>query len=349
MNTNSYTGVRPLTPAPLMAMADGFRVAKVLAVALDFDLFTKLSGTEGTTPEELGRAEGLAARPATLLLTACASLGLLDKRDGRYVNSELSEEFLVRGKRYFFGDLVTFTDRREYEAWGKLDVALRTDRPNTWDPETEQTLFDPQDEHMAELFPRAAHSGAVFTARAMALSHDFTAYRKLLDVGGGLGSFCGELCAHHTHLRATVYDLPFVSRMAEKRLAETEVGDRVNALGGDFFADDLPTGYDAILLTNILHDWSDEESARILAKCHAALGPGGEVIIGEAFLDDDGTGPVAGAVAGLNMLVETAAGTNRSREAYTGMLTRAGFTDIRRVGLVLDAPLINGALVARRA
>ncbi|MBT2384000.1 methyltransferase [Streptomyces sp. ISL-11] len=348
MNNTSYTGVRPLTPAPLMAMADGFRVAKVLAVALDFDLFTKVSGTDGITADELARTEGIAERPARLLLTACASLGLLDRHDGRYVNSAMAEEFLVRGKHYFFGDLVTFTDRREYDAWAKLDVAIRTNRPTTWNPETDETLFDPQDEHMAELFPKAAHAGAVFTARAMALSVDFRPYRRLLDVGGGLGSFCGELCAHHPHLRATVYDLPFVARMAEKRLAETPLADRVDAKGGDFFADDLPTGYDAILLTNILHDWNTEQGAALLAKCHTALGSGGEVIIGEAFLDDDGTGPVAGAVAGLNMLVETAEGANRSRAEYTALLTGAGFTDIRRVGFVIDAPLANGALIARK-
>ncbi|MFD0383589.1 methyltransferase [Streptomyces stramineus] len=348
MNNTSYTGVQPLTPAPLMAMADGFRVAKVLATALEFDLFTKVSGTGGITPAELVGKEGIAERPARLLLTACASLGLLGKRDGRYVNTELSEEFLVRGKRYFFGDLVTFTDRREYDAWGRLGEAVRTNRPTTWDPETEETLFDPQDEEMAELFPKAAHSGAVFTARAMALSIDFGAYRRLLDVGGGLGSFCGELCAHHPHLKATVYDLPFVTDKAERRLAEAGLGDRIDAIGGDFFADDLPTGYDAILMTNILHDWSEEQGAQLLRKCHTALGSGGAVIIGEAFLDDEGTGPVAGAVAGLNMLVETAEGANRSRAEYEAMLSAAGFTDIRRVGFALDAPLANGALIAHK-
>ncbi|MEV4435805.1 methyltransferase [Streptomyces sp. NPDC049585] len=349
MNSTSYTGVRPLTPAPLMAIADGFRVAKVLAVALEFDLFTHVSGTDGITPAELAGREGLQERPARLLLTACASLGLLDKRAGRYVNSELAEEFLVRGKRYFFGDLVTFTDRREYDAWGKLADAVRGNRPVTWDPDTAETLFDPADEQMADLFPKALHAGAVFTARAMALSLDFHPYRKLLDVGGGLGSFCGELCRHYPHLSATVFDLPFVVGMADKHLAQTSVADRVDTIGGDFFAEDLPRGYDAILLTNVLHDWDADRCATLLGKCHAALGSGGTVIVGEAFLDDEGTGPVAGAVAGLNMLVETADGANRSRAEYTAMLTAAGFTDIRRAGFVMDAPLANGALLARKA
>jgi hypothetical protein len=77
-----------------------------------------------------------------MLLTACAALGLLDKFDSRYGNSPLAEEFLVRGKPYYFGGWVQMLDQRLYPGWGRLTEAIRTNRPTTWDPDRQSSLFD---------------------------------------------------------------------------------------------------------------------------------------------------------------------------------------------------------------
>jgi hypothetical protein len=47
-----------------------------------------------------------------MLLTGCAALGLLVKNDGRYGDSPLAEEFLVRGKPYYFGGWVRMLDQQ---------------------------------------------------------------------------------------------------------------------------------------------------------------------------------------------------------------------------------------------
>jgi SAM-dependent methyltransferase len=348
MIRDSHTGVVPLTPAPLMEIANGFRIAKVLSVALEMGLFTKLSGTQGTTVEELAADAGISVRPAKMMLVAAASLGLLDKRDGRYHNSELSEEFLVVGKKYFFGDLVRFVDRREYEGWGKLEEAVRGNRPTTWDPDAADTVFLPEDQQMLGLFWRALFSAATFTARSLALSVDFSRFRRLLDVGGGSGAFSIELCRRHPGLAATVFDQPFVCEMADKNIAEADLTDRVDSHSGDFFTERLPSGRDAILLSDILHDWSPEQNLAILKNCYAALEPGGTLVVSEAFVNDEGTGPVGGALASINMLIETVDGANYSRAEYEELLTQAGFRDLRRVGLVLDTAGSNGVLLAHK-
>ena len=89
---------RDLSPIPLMQLATGFWAFKTLAAAHELDLFSRLSGTTGTTAGGLAEALAIEERPAEMLLTGCAALGLLVKNDGRYVNSPLAEEFLVRGK-----------------------------------------------------------------------------------------------------------------------------------------------------------------------------------------------------------------------------------------------------------
>jgi 3-hydroxy-5-methyl-1-naphthoate 3-O-methyltransferase len=348
MRNPSHTGVTPLTPAPLMEIADGFRIAKVLAAALELELFALLDRAGVLTPEELAAELGIERRPATMLLVGAASLGLLDRHgEHGYRNAPIASEFLVPGKRYYFGDLIRFTDRREYSAWDRLEWALRENKPTTWDSDQAESVFD-GDGMVNDLFWNALYSGAMFTARALALSVEFSAYSRLLDVGGGSGAFCIEITSHHPKLTASVYDVPFVTGLAEKAIAEADAAERVDTVAGDFWKEDLPAGYDVMLLSNVLHDWSDQQNRVLLGKCNAALPSGGEVIIAESFVDDNGAGPVAGAVSSLNMLIETAEGQNYTRAEYEAALRDVGFTDIRRVDFLIDAPGANGALIARK-
>jgi hypothetical protein len=109
---------RELSPVPLMQLATGFWTFKTLAAAHELDLFSRLSGTPGTTAGGLAGALAIEERPAEMLLTACAALGLLVKNDGRYLNSPIAEEFLVRGKPYYFGGFVQMLDQRLYPGVG---------------------------------------------------------------------------------------------------------------------------------------------------------------------------------------------------------------------------------------
>src|SRR5262245_11396161 len=98
------------TPVPLMQIATGFWAFKTLAAADELDLFTRLAGGAETTAQELAHELGIEPRPAEMLLTGCASLGLLEGGEDGYRNTALSEQFLVRGTPYYFGGLVTMFD-----------------------------------------------------------------------------------------------------------------------------------------------------------------------------------------------------------------------------------------------
>ncbi len=120
-----------LSPIPLMQIATGFWASKTLAAANELNLFTRLSGTAGTTIEELAEALAVHPRPAEMLLTGCAALGLLEKQNDRYCNSPLAEQFLVKGQPYYFGGFIEMLDKRLYPGWGKLTGAIRTNCPTT--------------------------------------------------------------------------------------------------------------------------------------------------------------------------------------------------------------------------
>jgi hypothetical protein len=336
-----------LSPVPLMQLSTGFWAFKTLAAAHELDLFTRLSDTAGVTSEELAQDLGIHPRPAEMLLTGCAALGLLEKEGGRYRNSPLAEEFLVRGKPYYFGGFVRMLDQRLYPGWGRLTEAIRTNRPTTWDPDRQRSLFEGEDPAMLALFWEAMHSISTFTARALAEAVDFGRFQRLLDVGGGSGAYDIELCRRYPHLGATVYDLPLVTGIAAGKIAEAGLGGRIATVAGDFFADAaFPAEHDVILLSMILHDWSETKNREILRKCHAALPHGGTVIVSELLVNDEKTGPVPAALMSLNMLIETE-GRNYTPAEYRAWLEEAGFRDVRTVWF--EAPGANGAILGHKS
>jgi precorrin-6B methylase 2 len=330
---------------PLMEIASGFWAFKTLAAANELGLFTRLSGKKRLSSTELAKTLGIAERPAEMLLTGCAALGLLKKSGSRYGNSALAETYLVKGVPQYFGGFVEMLDKRLYTGWATLADAIRTNRPTTWDPDKQESLFDNADPALLTGFWEAMHSISTSTGRALAAALDWKKFKRILDVGGGSGAFDIELCRRHRHLQATVYDLPKVAAVAAANVARAGLRARVETVGGDFFNDAVyPAGHDAVLLSLIMHDWSEADNRRILRKCYEALPSGGAVIICELLVNEAKTGPLPAALMSLNMLIETAGGRNYTAGEYGQWLRELGFRRLRTVRFV--APGADGAVIA---
>jgi predicted O-methyltransferase YrrM len=115
--------------------------------------------------------------------------------------------------------------------------------------------------------------------------------KTLLDIGGGTGIYSIGFVRANPQLRAIVLDRPEVLKTAERFVDDFGVSDRVQLASSDMFADAYPPA-DAILLSNILHDWDVAECRTLIDRCAAALNPGGQLIIHDVLLDDDLGGPL---------------------------------------------------------
>jgi hypothetical protein len=125
-------------------------------------------------------------------------------------------------------------------------------------------------------------------ASRIAANFPWGRYASIVDVGGGDGNLlCAILLAHPT-VRGTVVDLPPTTAPASARFAAAGVSDRGTALPGSFF-EPLPSGFDAYVLSDILHDWDDDHCRTILSRCRDAAGPAGTVIAIEPLLSTAGT------------------------------------------------------------
>src|SRR3972149_5776181 len=229
--------LKKVTPVPLMQLISGFWASKTLAAAVELDLFTKLSGRQADV-QQLSQLLGIHPRPAEMLLSACTALGLLEKRNKRFSNSSLAEEYLVKGKPYYFG-VVTLLDRRLYLPWNRLLEALRTNRAQTWEGHSgifEQISSNPDKQR---LFTEGMHSFSVQSGKALAAAFDFSQHNQLLDVGGASAAYCIEAVRRYPNLRAVVFDLPPALEVAREKITESGFSDRIKMHPGDFFKDEL--------------------------------------------------------------------------------------------------------------
>jgi len=172
---------------------------------------------------------------------------------------------------------------------------------------------------------------------ACAELHDFSAHRRLLDVGGNSGEFVAGLCARQPALEATVLDLPLVCDIGRAHLAGRPEAARVGFVKGDARHDTWPGGHDAISFKSMLHDWPEAQARAFLAKAFDTLPPGGTVIVFERGpIDMPGGEP---SFASLPVLVFFR--SYRPSTFYAAALRDAGFTDVRVLEFRLDTPFFT--------
>lgn len=196
----------------------------------------------------------------------------------------------------------------------------------------------------------ARYSALMGTSQAMIAEDildacDLAAPGRLMDVGGGEGVFLEAVAGRHSHLGLTLFDLPAVAARAAARLSGVGLDGRIACQGGDFHAG-LPPGADVISLVRIVHDHDDGPAQALLAAAHAALAPGGRLILAEPMAGTPGAEPVGDAYFGLYLLA-MGSGRPRRAEELRAMLRGAGFADVREPRT--RRPLLARVLIAQKS
>jgi 16S rRNA G1207 methylase RsmC len=150
----------------------------------------------------------------------------------------------------------------------------------------------------------------------------------ILDLGGGSGCYCIAAAQQYPEIQCIVFDLPPVVVVAREFIAKHGLTERIRAVGGDFTADEFPTGADVAVMASNLPDYSPELVSQVLSKAHTALVPGGEMhVIGE-MLWPDRKGPVGPALWGLAETFGGSTGVAHSESDVVGYFEGAGFAEV---------------------
>lgn len=343
----SFPLTRPIARRQSQALFDlcaGFVYAQVLEACVQLDLFRILEPGPRTVADlapRLGMTEAAAAR----LLGAAVALKLVERRSGgRYGLDMLGAALLgnpgvgamIAHHGLLYGDLADPVALLRGEAG---PTALS----RYWSYAMAEEPADAVGDEVAAYSALMAQSQHLVADDILA-AYDFSAHRRILDIGGGEGAFLIRVARHAPAPALMLFDLPAVAARARSRFEAEGLGARAHSFGGDMHRDALPEGADLVTLVRVLHDHDDAAVRALLARIREILPPGGTLLIAEPMAGSPETQRMAEAYFAFYLLA-MGSGRARSPAELTQLLIEAGFSDVQR--LKTRRPLLTGGLTAQ--
>jgi precorrin-6B methylase 2 len=325
------------TAKEVLEMARLYQPACILGAAAELDVFSPLH-EKPMTAQALASRLGTDLRAVTILLDALVAMKFLTKQSDVYsvpenvaeILTEKSEGNVLPMLRHMFNC---------FRRWAMLAEVTKTGEPAERTPSTRGEAAD-QASFIGGMHNLSAPIAVGVVDKLRPLK-----FNRLLDIGGASGTWTIAFLNIVPEAKATLFDLPPVISMAEQRISEAGLSDRVNLIAGDFYTDDLPDGADLAWLGAICHQNSREQNRSLFAKIHKALKANGAVVIRDAVMNSSHTSPIGGALFAVNMLVNTEKGGTYSFDEYSQDLRGAGFDQVK---LIHQDEFMNSLIKAKK-
>jgi predicted O-methyltransferase YrrM len=312
-------------PGTLLELSGCFWKTATLHAAVKLDVFTAL-GDQELDAGEISARLGLERDAASRLLDALAAMNLLAKENEMYANTRAGARFLSKSSPDYMGFMVLH-HHHLVDFWRRLDQSVRTGRPARAADDEEPF----KDEFEREAFLMGMFNMASVAAPDLVRHVDLTGRARLLDMGGGPGSYAIHFCLRYPELEATVFDLEKTRPFAEKTIKRFGLAGRVRFEAGSYLKQELPGGYDVLWMSHVLHGEGYDACQGMIKKAWRALEPGGMIIVHDFILDGSRTQPLFPALFSLNMLVATEEGRAYTEGEISDLLEAAGFREIMRI------------------
>ena len=322
---------RNMFPADVVMMehASSFWVAKAIGVAADLEIADHLSSGPKHI-DELAKITN--THPASLLRLMRVLTGhriFVNKGRGVFCNNKLSAALMEdrHSMKYFvrhhLGD-------NNWVFVGDLEKSVRTGQ-NAIRQRTGMEPFDFLKEHPEKsvLFNRAMTDSNEMSLPLFLAAFPFKHFKKIIDVGGGQGYMISAIASRNPGTHCTVFDMPHVVVQALENFKRFGVEDRCSIAEGDFFTS-VPEGGDLYIMKNILHDWDDETSVKILKNINSAMHAHSRLLIIESLIEDNNDSSF-GKILDLQMLIGTTGGRERTREEFEFLFNASGFKFLRAI------------------
>lgn len=290
-----------------------FRASRVLMTAHQLGVFRALK--EPRTAAEVAAQCSTDVDMTDRLLIACCALGVVRRDNGRFRLSQLARDTLLPESPRYLGGVL---DHGESLWWGStgLPDTVRTGGRGAGPMPPEHVSAHWHDNWIWAMNGIAANGVGQWVARQL----DLTNRKRLLDVGGGPGTYSIAMCQRFPNLKATIWDVPETIVIARQVIEQFSMNDRIRVQEGDWNQDEFGTGYDCLFMSNILHGPTSQAEVR-LGQAARALEPGGLLIVQDFLLNNDKSGPLPAAL--FNLMV----GAYTVNEV-TAVIRSAGFVDV---------------------
>lgn len=311
---------------------DHLEEANILLAALELRVFSILK-QKTLSSRVVANKAGSQPAETEILLNALVAIGALSKINGRFKNtSETYKHFCESSPDYKRGMVRLRSENRD--EWDNMLNIIRSGRSPS-----EQGVGE--DDDFRWDFTHAMHERSAFYSTKLTKCICREPVGRLLDLGGGPGSYSAAILKKDKKATATLFDRPVTLEVAKKILEPMSVFSRFNFLEGDLFKTDYGSGYDTILFSNILHIYDPKENRLIFKKINRSLEKGGRFILVDYFLNEDMTEPYDAALFSLTMLMFTETGKTYTFKETETLLTKVGFGSIKRFTLNHGASLLE--------
>jgi len=312
------------TPGTLLKLSGSYWQTCTLHAAVKLDLFSQM-GDEPVSGPDLAKTLSLDTRGLVTLLNALAAMDLVDKTWDTYACTPAARKFLSKDSDAYVGYMILHHHHLA-QSWVNMDQAISGGGP------IRHSALSP-DPDVRENFLMGMFNNAMAMAPDIARILDLAHCTRLLDLGGGPGTYAIHFCLAHPGLKAVVFDQPTTRPFAEKTIARFKLQGQVSFVPGDYTRGPLTLGqtFDAAWLSHILHGEGPDMAEEIIEKALSAVHPGGSIFIHEFIPDDTGDGPLFPALFSMNMFLGTENGRSYCQEDLFGMLERQGVRDLRRL------------------
>jgi ubiquinone/menaquinone biosynthesis C-methylase UbiE len=298
-----------------------YQRTEALRAAIDIGLFTAIGEGAGTAREIAARCDA-AERGVRILADYLVVQRFLTKDGDRYGLAPVAAMFLDGASPGNLASAIHFLASPYVMGnFAQLTAAVRKGGAAGGDDHLTP------DHPMWVEFARSMAPLARFVATLLAnlLDAPAGARWKVLDVAAGHGLYGITLAEQNPNAEIVALDWKNVLTVAEENAREAGVTGRFRTLPGSAFEVDYGTGYDLVLLTNILHHFDPAGCEAMLRKVHAALKPGGRAVTIEMVPDANRVTPPDAAGFALIMLAGTPAGDAYTFAEYERMFRNVGF------------------------
>ncbi|MEA5593062.1 methyltransferase [Rivularia sp. UHCC 0363] len=267
----------------------------------------------------------LSERATEALLGVMTSLGYLVQQNGKFNLTQVSRNFLLPQSPCYWGGMLKLMANNPLSHSVLLE-ALTNDRSSVYQ---EQDVWEAHEVEVekAKLFTGAMQSMTMPGALGLANHGNFTGIKRLLDVGGGSAAVSVALAQRYPQMQCTILDLPVVCEIASSYISKAGLSNRIDTYSANFFTDAFPTNYDAILFSNIFHDWGYEKCQHLAKSSFEALPKGGRIYLHEMLLNDTKDAPIAATSYSMCMIWWTQ-GKQYTASEVNQLLQEVGFVDI---------------------
>ncbi|MBX7208921.1 MAG: methyltransferase domain-containing protein [Verrucomicrobiaceae bacterium] len=311
------------SPALFFDTINAFHKSAALKAAIDLELFSAIGDTPATAAELAGRCEA-SLRGVRILADYLVILGFLTKGGERYALTPDSAFFLVRNSPAYCGAAGEFLHAPAVaDCFGDLAAAVRKGGTATTKHGTVS-----HENPVWEKFARAMGPMMIPCAFGAAALVDLPQDRdtRILDIAAGHGFYGITFAQMNPRAHLVALDWPAVVKVAQENACAAGLAARFSTIAGDAFSVGLGEDYDIVLVPNFLHHFSRAGCVAFLRRVHAALRPGGRIVIVEFVPDENRVTPPPAAGFALVMLATTPEGDAYTFAEYEQMLVESGFS-----------------------